>query len=241
MGATGNFGGDQMTKQNDRRMVLLWLIKTVLGVFITAAILFVPAGRLDWGMGWFYVASLAVIGVFTAVAIDPDLIAERSQRKHADQKNWDKVIFSLYGTVVSLAIPVLAGLDLRFGWQPEIPVWVQWAGVLGYVLGWGVNLWAMRVNKYFAQVVRIQKDRGQRIVDAGPYQYIRHPGYAGGIVMTISMPILLGSVWALVAGCAGGLLLLIRTALEDKVLWEELGGYADYAQRVPYRLVPGVW
>jgi protein-S-isoprenylcysteine O-methyltransferase Ste14 len=163
---------------NHQRVIRIWLIKTFLGVLVTAILLFIPAGCLDWGMGWFYLASLAFIGIYSAAAIDPELIAERNQRKHADQKTWDKVIFGLYGTIISVAVPVLAGLDLRFDWQPGIPVWGQWIGVAGYVLGWGLNLWAMKANKYFSQVVRIQYDRGQRVVNTGPYQYIRHPGYA---------------------------------------------------------------
>jgi protein-S-isoprenylcysteine O-methyltransferase Ste14 len=226
---------------NHQGVVRIWLIKTFLGVLITAALLFIPAGRLDWGMGWLYVASLAAIGVYTAAAIDPELIAERNQRKHAGQKNWDKAIFGLYGTLISVAVPVLAGLDLRFGWQPIIPDWGLWIGFAGYVLGWGMNLWAMKANKYFSQVVRIQSDRGQRVVDTGPYQYIRHPGYAGGIVMTISTPILLGSVCSFIAGCLGGFLLLVRTMLEDRTLQEELPGYRNYAQRVQNRLLPGIW
>lgn len=234
-------GREPQVQLNHRRVILVWLIRACLGVLVTAALLFIPAGRLDWVMGWVYVGSQVIIAVFTAVAVDPGLIAERSQRKHANQKSWDRVVFSLYGTVVGAVIPVLAGLDVRFGWQPEIPVWGQIAGLAAYILGWGVHLWAMVVNKYFAEVVRIQQDRGQQVVDAGPYRYVRHPGYVGGIVMTVSTPIMLGSVWSLIAGCVGGMLLVIRTVLEDKVLHEELAGYLEYAQRVPYRLVPGGW
>jgi protein-S-isoprenylcysteine O-methyltransferase Ste14 len=237
-----NMPAAESQEQVDRRSVIsVWLIRTCIGVIVAAVILFWPAGRLDWAMGWIYIVSLPVIAIVTVVVVDPGLIAERNQRRHTNQKGWDRVLFGLYGMVMAIAIPVIAGLNVRYGWQPEVPLWVQLAGLVGYAAGWGINLWAMAKNRFFAQVVRIQRDRGQQTIDTGPYRYVRHPGYVGGIGLTVCTGLMLGSLWALIAGMTGGLLLLLRTELEDQMLQEELEGYREYAQRVRYRLLPGVW
>jgi len=99
----------------------------------------------------------------------------------------------------------------------------------------------MRVNRYFAQVVRMQNDRGQTVVADSPYRSVRHPGYAGGILLAVTGPLMLGSVWATLAGLVGAVLLIIRTALEDKVLLEELAAYNDYAKKMRWRLIPWIW
>ena len=136
---------------------------------------------------------------------------------------------------------MVAALDLRFEWLPEIPLVFQIVALVVYVLGWAVHLWAMASNRFFARSVRIQMDRGQTVATGGPYQYVRHPGYVGGILLQVAAPISLGSLWALIPGGLGALLLIIRTALEDKTLLEELDGYTEYAQQTRYRLLPGVW
>jgi protein-S-isoprenylcysteine O-methyltransferase Ste14 len=131
-------------------------------------------------------------------------------------------------------------LNFRFGWPPEVAVWLQVAGFALYVLGWAIHLWAMAANRYFALVVRIQTDRGQTVATGGPYRYVRHPGYVGGILVSVAAALVLGSAWALIPGALGGLL-LVRTILEDRTLQRELDGYCEYAGRVRYRLLPGVW
>ncbi len=140
-----------------------------------------------------------------------------------------------------LVVPIVAGLNVRFGWAPEVARWLQIAGFAVYALGWALHLWAMAANRYHALVVRIQADRGQTVVTNGPYRYVRHPSYVGGILQALSVAFLLGSAWALVPGVLSGLLLLLRTALEDRTLQQELDGYREYAGRVRYRLLPGVW
>jgi len=99
----------------------------------------------------------------------------------------------------------------------------------------------MAANIYFSTTVRIQDDRGHRVVSSGPYQFVRHPGYVGMILIYLGAPIMLGSWWALIPGGLNGVAFIVRTALEDRTLQNELSGYSDYAGRVPYRLLPGVW
>ena len=115
------------------------------------------------------------------------------------------------------------------------------AGLVVFVLGMGLMTWAMIVNNFFSLVVRIQKDRGHTVVSSGPYAYVRHPGYIGGILFQLATPVMLGTLWALVPAGLAACLIVIRTVLEDKTLQAELDGYKDYAARVRYRLLPGVW
>jgi protein-S-isoprenylcysteine O-methyltransferase Ste14 len=218
-----------------------WLTKSFAGILLIAAILFIPAGTLNWIMGWAYVGTFVLVTVVSAVLVDPDLLAERDLRKHKNVKRWDVILLSIHGLLSVVAIPIIAGLGVRFQWLPKIPVWLQIAALFVNALGWSLHIWAMVANKFHAKVVRIQSDRGQTVVTDGPYRYVRHPGYVGGIILNLASPIMLGSVWALIPGVLGALLLIIRTVLEDRMLLEELEGYKEYAQRVYYRLLPGIW
>lgn len=225
-----------------RRAITGWLIRTVLFVPFIAAIMFWAAGTLNWLNAWVYALWYLVVSVAAVFLTDPALLAERSSGRRAKgQKGWDKALLGLYGAITPLVIPIFAALDFRFGWRPEVAVWLQVAAFVVYALGWALHLWAMAANRYHALVVRIQSDRGQTVVTGGPYRFMRHPGYVGGIVMTVAAALVLGSAWALIPGVLGGLLLVIRTILEDRTLQQELDGYREYASRVRYRLLPGVW
>lgn len=223
------------------RAIAQWMAKTVLGSFILGAGMFLVAGRLDWTMGWVYLVSLLLWGFVSGVLVDPGLLAERITRRHKNQKAWDRVLFGLYGTITGFVVPLLAALDFRLGWRPHVPLGIELAALFTYLLGWVLNLWAMVENKYFAQVVRIQTDRGQTVIRSGPYRYVRHPGYVGGILLTAATPLILGSVWTFGLGVVGAALLVVRTVLEDRVLLEELAGYREYAQQVRWRLLPFIW
>jgi protein-S-isoprenylcysteine O-methyltransferase Ste14 len=130
---------------------------------------------------------------------------------------------------------------MRFGWSPHIPWGVQLAALVFVVLGFGFASWAMIANAFFAGPVRIQDERGHAVASEGPYRFVRHPGYVGWIVSGVALPLMLGSGWALIPAVLAAVALIIRTALEDRTLREELDGYTEYAQRVRYRLVPGIW
>jgi len=217
-------------------------LQMLIGTLFEAAILFVAAGRLDWPMAWAYLGVfVAVLVVNGAIALrtDPELIAERGETKE-NTKGWDKVITSLI-TLSWLGTLLVAGLDRRFTWSPWLALAWQVGGLAAIVLGYAIASWAMLSNRFFSRVVRIQDDRGQTVATGGPYAWVRHPGYAGMILYSLATAPALGSLWALVPAGLGALALVARTALEDHTLHEELDGYREYAARVRYRLLPGVW
>jgi protein-S-isoprenylcysteine O-methyltransferase Ste14 len=145
-------------------------------------------------------------------------------------------------TLFTLSLFVAAGLDVgRFHWSDTVPLWVQVAALVGFVLSFAFNIWAMAVNNFYSRVVRIQRDRGQYVVTDGPYRFVRHPSYIGVIFSWACAALALGSWFALVPVALIAATFTVRTALEDRTLQEELPGYKEYAGRVRYRLLPGVW
>jgi protein-S-isoprenylcysteine O-methyltransferase Ste14 len=211
-------------------------------IVLQAVILFLAAGRLNWTWAWVFLGiclvSVAINGAFM-LRTSPETVAERG-RPQATQ-NWDKVIGGLWALVLYLVLPLVAGLDVRFAWTRELNIAWNLAGAVGLAAGLGLGGWAMIANAYFSTAVRIQSDRGQTVCRSGPYRFVRHPGYVGFILQSLGTPLLLGSLWALVPGLVAGLLIVIRTAFEDRFLQAELPGYEEYAQQTRYRLVPGVW
>lgn len=214
----------------------------VLLLVIQAVALFLPAGRLDWWMAWAYLALyVLMIAINAAILLprSPEMIAERGQAK-AGTKAWDKRVSSAFG-LFSLAILVVAGLDKRFGWSPELLLAVQLLALALVALSTAVFSWAMMSNPFFSSLVRIQKERGHTVASSGPYRIVRHPGYASQAITMLALPVALGSYWALIPAVLTIITLVIRTSLEDRTLQAELPGYADYARHVRYRLLPGVW
>jgi protein-S-isoprenylcysteine O-methyltransferase Ste14 len=214
----------------------------VIFLVLIAVILFVSAGRLNWTWAWVFlginIASLLITGPI-ALRTSPETVAERGELKITHK--WDKVISGLYMIAMYIALPLVPGLDLRFGWTQELDLGWHVAGALLLAVGLGLTGWAMVTNAYFSTAARIQSDRGQMVCSSGPYQFVRHPGYTGYILQALGVPILLGSLWGLIPGGAAMLCMIIRASLEDRMLQAELPGYQDYAQRVHYRLVPLIW
>lgn len=217
-------------------------IRGLLAPLILIPLIFISAGTFEYWQGWVYFL-LNVGVVLTTIYFlrnNPQLIEERLNPGQG-MKRFDKVYFGL-STPLYLGGIILAALDAgRFGWGPELSLWVYVASIGLFVLGQGIFLWAKVVNQFFSSVVRIQSERGQAVCREGPYRYVRHPGYAGSIIWTLTAPLILGSLWALVPAAISVVLLVWRTDKEDAVLQKELAGYADYTQEVKYRLVPKVW
>jgi protein-S-isoprenylcysteine O-methyltransferase Ste14 len=215
----------------------------VFQLVLQGVILFGGSGQFDWGMAWILLGvNVAFITINTAVIlrIDPELIAERAEIKE-DAKRWDRPmagIVSAYGPLSGLLV---AALDRRWMWSPPIHLNVQLIALAIVTLGYFLWGWAMASNRFFAGLVRIQKERGHTVATGGPYRFVRHPGYAGMTLFTLLTPFVLGSFWALIPAGITMVALIIRTALEDKTLRGELPGYADYAQQVRFRLLPGIW
>jgi protein-S-isoprenylcysteine O-methyltransferase Ste14 len=227
-----------------RHAIVKWIVQAVLGLVGYGLILFLAAGRLDWPWGW---VQLIILTAFMAahpillIPINPELLAEREKGIHAEGvKRWDRWIASLAAGML-LPLWVVAGLDVRFQWTGTVPLAFHAGGALANVLGYGLFLWAMVSNAFFAEGVRIQEERGHAVASGGPYRAVRHPGYAGAILAAVATPFLLGSMWAVIPALITVGLYIVRTYLEDRTLLEELAGYDAYATRTRYRLIPGVW
>ena len=203
-----------------------------------AAALFASAGTFAIAAFWVYLAILAMVFVASFAMLDPGLLRER-MRPGGKPPPLGLKLF----TVVLLLHLVVAGLDRgRLHLSDGIPPWLQATGLAVVAAAYALVLWAMRVNRFFSSVVRIQFDRGQRVVVTGPYSFIRHPGYAAGILIVLASGIALGSWLAAVLLVVTSLpFLFYRAITEDRVLLAELPGYREYAGRVRWRLIPGVW
>jgi protein-S-isoprenylcysteine O-methyltransferase Ste14 len=215
------------------------LLGCVIYVVINALLLFGSAGTLDWPMAWaFIVVSLAVF-VVQIQRSSPDLLEDRT-RRHKDSKRWDRVLISII-TVICFSTLIVAGLTIRFGQYGQVPLPIQVIALVILTLGNCLIVWATWTNRFFSATVRIQNDRGHAVVSDGPYRFVRHPGYAGMIVVNLFMPLALGSYWALATAVLAVALFIMRTYLEDMTLQEELSGYREYTGRVRYRLIPYIW
>jgi protein-S-isoprenylcysteine O-methyltransferase Ste14 len=221
------------------------VLRFVIFLFLLPAVLFISAGRLDWWMAWALVGLLVLSTAVSRIVVmyqHPELLAERARSLDADNaKEWDKPIVAVIGLFGPLVTWIVAGLDVRFGWSPQISLIFQLVALVIVVGGYFLGVWAMLANKFFSAVVRIQEERGHTVVTDGPYRWVRHPAYTGGVLAYLATPIMLGSLWALIPAGLTVVVLIIRTALEDKTLREELPGYDEYAQQTRHRLVPGIW
>jgi protein-S-isoprenylcysteine O-methyltransferase Ste14 len=229
-------------KSNNRPLIARYAIRETMGIVIMGIALFWSAGRIDWWPAWAAIAVTLAWIAATAIVIlrfNPDLLAERlGPRRGA--KPWDMAIMSSLG-LVQLARYVVAGLDQRYGWTDGLPLAAQIAALAVCALSYALFVWATASNPFFSQIVRIQSERGHAVVSGGPYHIVRHPAYAGAIAYELAVPVLLASGWAMTASGLSTVLLIVRTALEDRTLQAELAGYADYARQVRHRLLPGIW
>ena len=211
-------------------------------VFQTAFLVALPlisAGRLDWVWPWAYLGVGIGILAINMLILSPELMAERGQPRE-NVKDWDRVLTTLI-TFPILALLIVAGLDERFGWSPQLALVVHLIGLAFISLGQGLFSWAMASNIFFSTAVRIQIDRDHTVAYGGPYRYVRHPGYVGMIVSLFATALAFGSLWAHIPAGLAAVLLVVRTALEDKTLLEELDGYEEYAAQTRYRMLPGIW
>jgi protein-S-isoprenylcysteine O-methyltransferase Ste14 len=204
---------------------------------------FAGAGRLDWTRGWICVALYTIcmpaLGAIVKRVNAPVLDA-RKKWLRPDTKPFDKVFVAVFLPLVYLQ-PLIAGLDaVRFRWS-SMPFWLVFPGALLFLLSLALIGWSLAVNRFAENSVRIQADRGHCTIASGPYRVVRHPMYVGSIFMYIATALILGSVLALVAAGVIAVLFIWRTTLEDRTLRAELTGYAEYAARTRYRLLPSLW
>jgi len=212
------------------------------GVAVLAASIFAAAGRPDYWQGWLFLGGTAVVIVVTGRIMREEIgLAAERLRPGQGMKWWDKGYY-LLSTPLYFAAVILAALDAgRFHWSPTLPWFAYLLALAVFIAGQGLWLWAKRVNAFFSSVARIQYDRGQTVCREGPYRFCRHPGYLGGLLFGLATPLVLGSCWALIPQGLAGLLLVLRTICEDRMLKRDLLWYEEYSRAVRFRLIPGVW
>ena len=220
------------------------IIRTVLWLAGLAAILFIPAGTLNWPGAWIFLLEMSAwtfgMGVWL-VKHDPELLAERLKPlNQPGQKRWDKILITGAAVLWAAWLAFMPLDAVRFRWS-HMPAWVQGLGALGLVVCAYIVYLTFRENTYAAPVVKIQRERGHKVVTTGPYRHVRHPMYAGAACFFLGTPLLLGSWYGLALAPIMIAVLAVRAVMEERTLAAELDGYADYAARVRYRLIPRIW
>ncbi len=227
-------------KVNSVRIVVMLLI--VLVVFPLLPILI--SGKWDWWEAWVMAGLFAlsfIVSRASAAKKTPDILKERANYNRQDNTQpWDKWLSPVvaFGSVFVLLV---AGLDALYQWSSGFPLWVELIGLLLILAGYVFGSIAFIENAFFSGTVRIQDERGHKVVSSGPYGWVRHPGYLGSLIASLGMPLLLDSNWAFIPVIVFGFFYVLRTSLEDRFLQANLPGYSDYAQKVRYRLLPGIW
>ena len=222
------------------RVLAMLLLVLVLAQFLPMIL----SGDWSWPEAWYSaIAAILAFGISRGIAgrRHSDLIAERAQFMQAkDTRPWDRVLAPLLA-VLWMLVMAAAGLDRAYHGPQGFPLPVKILAGLLVAAGYWVSSAALVENRFFSGTVRIQRERGHEVVSTGPYRFVRHPGYAGGLLVYLSTPLLLDSVWTLLPALLLAFVLILRTALEDRTLQAELPGYREYAARTRYRLLPGVW
>ena len=223
------------TKKNIRKRML----QVFALLIFTSAILFLSADNFKWLWGWVYIIIYLCYILINASILPEELIAERGKSKD-NVKNWDKILNRI-NIIPGLGLIVVSGLDQRFKWTSDLSIYFHVLGLVLYFAGSILFSWSMISNHFFSTLVRIQIDRDHKVATTGPYKLVRHPGYSGFILSSFGIPLILGSLWALIPAIVTGILFTIRTILEDRTLYLELEGYKEFSEKTRYRLIPGIW
>ncbi len=225
------------------QLFLRAILQSAILPLILSPFLFLPAGTLNWLMGWVLLGAY-VVGILGTTLLniwrEPELARERFTPKGKPER-WDPLLTNLAKILSFVVMLPVAGFDHRFNWSPHSAGWIPVVSLLLFLLAYVLIGWAMGVNKFFSSVVRIQEERGHSTVMSGPYRWIRHPGYLAMIVQFLAAPVALGSQWALIPGGMAAAVYIFRTGIEDRTLQRNLPGYQEYAHQVRYRLFPGIW
>jgi len=229
------------TEKHPNAVAGILKVVTTVAIFpvLTAAILIGAAGRLDWTWVWVYLGiNLANVLVVTPLTIraNPVAVAEHDELDKTERRDVGSVFYLL---AMYMALPLVAGLDVRFGWARDLSIAWHVAGASALAAGLGLASWVMVTNPYVWSEAPIQ--RGQTVCSTGAYRFVRHPAYAGLALQALGVPVLLGSFWAVIPGITAAACIIIATCSEDRTLQAQLPGYQDYVQRVRFRLVPGIW
>jgi protein-S-isoprenylcysteine O-methyltransferase Ste14 len=230
---------EDLSKKNEWFLRIKGILIGTIPVIIMGAILFIPAGTLNWPMAWIILGVQFAAIIFVTLLCNPDLIVERMNRQ-SGAKDWDTRLVRVMNLSGFLTL-LVAGLDMRFGWSVEIPVFIPIAALCIFFLSYCLFTWSMLNNPFFSLIVRIQSEKDHHVITSGPYHFVRHPGYLGFFLIVLTQPLMLGSLWALIPAVITGVLFIVRASREDDTLLTELKGYREYTQKVRFRMFPGIW
>ncbi|OGO08203.1 MAG: hypothetical protein A2Z66_01660 [Chloroflexi bacterium RBG_13_66_10] len=230
---------------NPRRQMIRAAVGLILYLLLAPALMFLFAGTLAWPMAWVYFVLLLAAALVSRLIVlrrSPDLLRERARFTEAEgAEPGDRLLVGVVAIFGPALTSIVVGIDHRAAWGPALPTMIQILAAVLLAAGFGLGAYAMIANRFFSAVVRIQRDRGHEVVTTGPYRWVRHPAYAGGILAFLALPLMLDAVWALVPSLFIAVAIVLRTALEDRMLVRALPGYSEYAARTRHRLLPGVW
>ena len=235
-----------MQKDNKRLRIagIKQLLVASIMLSIQITVFFLSAGHIINARPWvFFIASFLHYSVSIAVQyrLNPELLVQRLKIKREGSKLWDEILMRVSNLTVLILIPVIAGLDVGWFLWSSLDIYFAVVGLVLFIVNTVLINWAMLANPYFEPTVRIQKDRGHRVISSGPYKIVRHPGYLAGILYTLSIPLIIGSLYTFIPVGIYVLLIVVRTLLEDRTLQRELNGYSEYSKKVKYRLLPWLW
>ncbi len=225
-----------LSRQRKLRNALLTFVPTI----IFMAVLLITSGSMSWLWGWVLIMVILIGNILNILFISPELMDERIGIKKGSQ-GYDILLATIVGRLGPLSVIITAGLDYRFGWSLPFPITLNVLGLVLLILGFALVFLAMRENKFFSSVIRIQKERNHQVISSGLYRFVRHPGYAGAIIYLLALPFITSSWWGLIPSITTIVITIIRTSLEDNWLMRELPGYIDYTKQVYYRILPRVW
>jgi protein-S-isoprenylcysteine O-methyltransferase Ste14 len=230
--------------ETKKTFTLRVIVQMTLVVFVAPLIPMIISGQWDWWQAWAYAIASSLAFIVSRILANrrhPDLLAERARfMETKDTKPWDKTLAPLLG-FGSILVLIVVGLDRFYGWSPAFSITANVIGLAGLIIGYAISSWALIENRFFSGTVRIQYERGHHVVTTGPYRIVRHPGYAGGLLGYVLIPVLLDSLWAFIPTALLCTVMIVRTALEDKTLQSELPGYKKFAGQTRYRLFPGIF
>ena len=221
-----------------KKLFLEAVSKFLLGVVLVGVLVFLPAGTFDFLQGWLLVGILFVPMFFAGVVMmvkNPALLKSRLDAK--EKQGAQQTVVKLSG-LMFLAGFVVAGFNYRFGWY-TLPLWISAIGAVAFLLGYVMLAFVFKQNTFLARTIKVEKN--QTVVDSGLYGIVRHPMYSATLILFLTMPIILGSLYAFVVFLAYPFIISMRIKNEEKLLEQELEGYNEYKQKVKYRLIPFIW